>query len=179
METSSIKTSENLKSTTLSSIQIQLLKSWTLLLWKLSSMETSEKLKSRRLSDIQNQLFKSWTLSFHDNITGHMLVSLQNRMKHWSCVIGGQMHSCASMWDPFCSTKKHLGFLLRQYSWPLATWLGAEQKRKSCANKKCQLADFWRKRKQCGMTSLQCCHGLVKFGSGLVLVVLAMFSSND
>ena len=74
MEISIIKTSWNLKLTTLSSIQIQLLKSWTLLFWKLSSMETSEKLKPRRLSYIQIQFLKSWTLSFCDNVMGHMLV---------------------------------------------------------------------------------------------------------
>ena len=48
-------------------------------------------------------------------------------MKHRSCVIGGRMRSRASMWDPFCRAKKHMGFLLRQYPWPLATRLRAKK----------------------------------------------------
>ena len=37
------------------------------------------------------------------------------------------MYLHASMWDPFCGVKKHMGFFLRQYPWPLATWLGAKK----------------------------------------------------
>ena len=48
-------------------------------------------------------------------------------MKRRSRVIGGRMSSRASMWDPFCRAKKHMGFLLRQYPWPLATRLRAKK----------------------------------------------------
>ena len=62
------------------------------------------------------------------------------------------MSSRASMWDPFCRAKKHMGFLLRQYPWPLATRLRA--KKEIMCNQKCRLMDFRRKRKSCGATSL-------------------------
>ena len=73
------------------------------------------------------QLFKIRTLSYCDNVTGHTLVTLGKGMKRRSCVIGGRMRSRASMWDPFCRAKKHMGFLLRQYPWPLATRLRAKK----------------------------------------------------
>ena len=67
-----------------------------------------------------------------------------------SGIIGGRMRSRASLWDPFCRAKKHMGFFLRQYPWPLAMQLRA--KREIVCNQTCQLTDFWRKGKQCGAT---------------------------
>ena len=53
--------------------------------------------------------------------------------------------------------KTHMGCLLREYRCPLATWVVSEKGNHVARPQggRCRLADFWWKRKVCGMTSAE------------------------
>ena len=81
---------------------------------------------------------------------------------HFACMVACVFaHVATLLW-----AKVHMGFLLRQYPWPLAMWFRVKKevvwqifgKKGRCVaqpqHKRCRLMDFQRKRKRCGTTSL-------------------------
>ena len=80
------------------------------------------------------------------------------------CWLGASYtHVLRSQWGTFCyiawgclvGMKTHMGFLLRQYPWPLARWwMEKEVMWCDLRGQRCWPMDFWQKRKVCGMTSV-------------------------
>ena len=99
------------------------------------------------------QLFKIRTLFFHDNVTGHTLVTLGK---------GRRVSELCSRKAECSHARSHVSCVVltfwreKAHGMPFGAWKFGEKGR--CVaqpqQERCRLADFWRKRKSCGATSL-------------------------